>query len=295
MWGLSNREIATVLWIVGFLAVSFGNADVRRAFYNLLPALFRWKVIGVFVGFAVYVTLWVWLLSEIGIWNPALLKDTIVWWFVSGAVLVVRSLEIAKDPQFVKRTVIELFTANAFLALYFELYSFSLWVELILQPFLVTLALMLFVSRSDPKYAQVLACLNYVTAIVGINLFLLTGWYLIRDHSDLNPTMVALIFCVPVVLTVVSLPYAYGFALIAQYENVFLNMFFRNSWKPVPWSVKYAVILTYKADLHALRTMNARCTAAIARSETYRQARNESRKCRISEASVNSVPLARRP
>src|SRR2546425_11566331 len=83
----SNRDIASLVWLAAVVGFVPWRRDTREAVVAALRIL--WGKLAVLIAvFALYIGLVVLGGQSLGIWNLALLKETVAWWLVPGMVLL---------------------------------------------------------------------------------------------------------------------------------------------------------------------------------------------------------------
>lgn len=90
MGPFNNREIATGVWLLVALVFVLQKGGVGRSLFGVLAAFFHPKVFASVILMILYITAVAMALSSIGIWSTALLKDTIMWFIISGIALMIR-------------------------------------------------------------------------------------------------------------------------------------------------------------------------------------------------------------
>lgn len=273
MFGLSNREIAILIWsIMGFLFV-IRNQPVREALGACYRAFRNAKVWCTFVLFAFYIFACTAAASIIGLWNSALLKDSVLWFFFSGFVLLLNAVDDAKTPQFFRQTLRGLVSMSAIFTFIMNLESFTLPVELVLQPLSFAIVMCILISQTKEKYRTVHKLFVTMITLIICGTMYNTIRILVHERNNIDYGNVTKLFALPVWLTLVAIPIIFLFALIATYEDVIVRMSFRTRDRSVPFHSKFTLILTLKWRLHDLRAMDAKAMADMARSSTYREAR----------------------
>lgn len=190
---LTNREIATlIIFGLGFVFVVFklGLRKSAATVVDLVKAL-HWKVLlttGLYVVYAVGV---VWAASAIGIWEPVLLKDTVIWVVFSGLPVLFRAHKVNDGQLLVKRTLAETFGVSFFIVFYVNLHSFSVLWDVVLQLALTFLVLLELVARHQGEKTRPVAtgASFLITVIAIFLLWTTTSWVIGNwesvDHSQL--------------------------------------------------------------------------------------------------------------
>src|SRR5687768_1337759 len=81
---ITTRELASIILLLVLLFWSLPRRDVRAAMAGVAKAFLERKVLSVFILYALYIAAWTWVAAQRGIWEPSLLKDTVVWFVVTG-------------------------------------------------------------------------------------------------------------------------------------------------------------------------------------------------------------------
>lgn len=220
----NNREIATGIWLV-IAAVWFGkNVGVREAVSRMLKMFLEPKIAVPILLMAGYLWLGVLLLSRLHLWNGSLLKDTIYWFLLTGFVLFMNIMGNKEPIPFLKKTVVRCVAVTVFIEFLLNLYAFPLLGELVLIPVLAFLGAASVITENKPEYASVRQLFDGIQSIIGI---LLVG-YVIRiiylHHSELISRDVLISILLPILLTILFLPFLYLSKLVADYELLFLHL-----------------------------------------------------------------------
>lgn len=164
-----------------------------------------------------------WLGARLGLWEPTLLKETVLWTLLSGLGLLAGTTAAIKQSGWFRRTVLATVGATAVLELVVNAKSFPLVVEVLLQP-VVFLAIVLPVVARDPEHRPVRSLAGWVAALVG---FAALGWTVLAvieqwaeiDHGQ--PLREAVL---PVWLTIGAVGFLYPFTLYMTYEQLLKRM-----------------------------------------------------------------------
>jgi hypothetical protein len=120
----------------------------------------------------IYITIVVFGLFKIGLWESNQLKNTIIWAISVGTLSLFKINLIRKDPHFFKNSVLDNFKLIAIVQFVVGVYTFSFLVELLLIPVLGILGAMLALSQTDEKYHLVKKILNgIITTLSAIFIF----------------------------------------------------------------------------------------------------------------------------
>ncbi len=154
MGTITNRELASLIWIAVLLVVTMTRASGRASIVGVLNAFLNIKIIVPLLLFAAYVAGWVWLAEYIGLWEGVLIKDTIIWFVVAGLPLFMQSTQVGQDEDFFHRSLRRIFSLTIFLEFFLNIMGFSLLTEIVVLPIITVFTLMPIVVGKKPEYAQ---------------------------------------------------------------------------------------------------------------------------------------------
>ena len=226
---LNNREIAIALWLLAVSIYIFSSskmAEVRNAFKGVLAALFVRKIMNFLCLMVAYMVIVIYWISELGLWNVEQLKNTIFWCVSVGFMSLFKLEKIKKDKHFFKHSVLGNLKLLAILKFVFGVYTFSLWVEVLLVPVLALLGVMLAISESNKKHHQIKVFLEYCLSSFGMVLIVYTLYMLITDFGEFGKEKTAYDFFVPPLLTLCYLPFVFFMLVYSTYEQVFIRLRF---------------------------------------------------------------------
>jgi len=218
----SNRELATVIWIVVFLIITVITSSIRRASGSLLNAFFSWKIQKQVILSALYSSLIIYLLERLGYWNFTMLKDTIFWFFFSALIVLYKAVDKSKE----ERVFYILFSENIKVILIVEfivnLHNFHLIFEIFIIPiaFLLTLLDYALEKSLDKKYK-----ISFATTFTGIIALLsltltVIEFFANKENYIIIDTLKS--FLSPIIYASLLIPWAYFVAVLTRYETVFV-------------------------------------------------------------------------
>lgn len=226
---LNNREIAISLWLLAISAYIFSSskmAEIRTIFKGILSAFFARQIISVFCLMFAYMAIVIYWLSELDLWNFEQLKNTVFWCASVGFMSLFKLEQIKKDKSFFKHSVIDNLKLLAILQFIVGVYTFSLWVEVLLVPVLVLIGAMLAVAETDKKYHQVKVLLEYFLSLFGVAVIVYTLYMLTTNFGEFGREKTAYDFFVPPLLTLCYLPFVFFMLIYTTYEQVFVRLKF---------------------------------------------------------------------
>jgi hypothetical protein len=218
---LNNREWAILIWSVGILSILMVRREICSSIVDLFRTLIEPQILIPLFGMTGYVALEVWLGYKAWLWRSEFTKDTIIWFVISALALFFRFDRASKQPHFFRRRLVAAFSITVFLEFFTNLFVLNLIAELLLQPFLVILALLAAMAESDDRLRIMRKPLNALLAVIGLSLFLFSVRQVFLVWSQLDKPAVALQAALPIWLTIGLLPYIYLLSLYANYQSAF--------------------------------------------------------------------------
>src|ERR1035437_3806685 len=134
---LDNREWATLIWLTLGVLWMLSRPDFRPSVKSFLGVLLHPKILVCEVALAACVFGLVMFGKAAGIWTDDLASATVVWFLVSGMVLLMRSTGVSEESGFLRRTLLRAVGVGVVVEGFVNLYVFPLPVELFLVPVLV--------------------------------------------------------------------------------------------------------------------------------------------------------------
>ena len=177
----SSREIAVAIWAGVFLFAGLLSSDVRLSFFSVARAFFRSRIL-VWIGLMLlYTAGMVGLLYIVNLWNVTLLKDTLLWFGLTGFVIAF-SYATSRYSESIFSTI----AADSFkVVIVFEFlvntYTFPLAVELVMIPVIVVATMLYEFARRQGN--EVVA--KFLLAALAVTGFNILGWSLWLARSDL--------------------------------------------------------------------------------------------------------------
>lgn len=224
----NNREIAIGFWLLAisvYVFLSPKMVEVRNSFRNLLAAFFVKKIMSVLGLMVMYMAFVVYFLSELDLWNNDQIKNTIFWCASFGFISLLNIESIKKDKSFFKHSVIDNLKLLAILQFVVGVYTFPIWIEILLVPVLTLIGAMSAIAESS-KHQHVKTLLEYCLSIFGIILIIYTLYMLTTSFGEFGNEKTAYDFFVPPLLTLFYLPFIFFMLVYSTYEQVSIRLIF---------------------------------------------------------------------
>lgn len=221
---LSNREIATAIWLAILLAHAFTKTDVRQASARVVELFVHPKILVPVMVLLAYTAGVTWILFRVGLWVPSLLKDTVLWFTLTGFGVFMSAVTSNSPDRVIASSIRDSLKVVVVLEFLVNAHTYSLLAELIFVP-AVTLILMLdVVALADEKYSAVAKVLNWAQILVGLGIIVDTAWWAIANYTTLRSLDALRTIALGPILSAVFIPVIHLFVLYANYERVFVRL-----------------------------------------------------------------------
>lgn len=219
---LNSREDALLLWGAAMVAfLLWTNArTMAGAVLSVLGTLWP-KLLGLYLATYLFAGLLVWLAWKLGLWHSTAAKTT-VYWFLGTALVLVGGALTTRDfgaylgavvvPRVVAVTVAIEFIAN--------LHALPLAVEFVAVPLAVLSGGLQALVERDPEADAVQRRMAFGVPVGIVLLYLANFVYRVaNDFDEFATRETAEDFLVAPVLTVLLIPWLYGWARFARWEQ----------------------------------------------------------------------------
>ncbi|WP_324718073.1 hypothetical protein U7230_07360 [Carboxydochorda subterranea] len=221
----STREIATAIWLVVFLVLVLRKAEVRHEVAGVLRAGAHPKIVLPIVCLAAYTALAVWALRTVSLWNPALLKETVLWFVLTGLATASEAITSASPHRVIRTAVRDSLRVVVLFEFLVGSYTFPLFWELILVPLVVIVSMMDIVARRDRKSSEIAAFLHWIQVVVGLAIVGSALYQAAIDYATLVSPGTLRIIALGPILTLMFIPAIYVLLLCTNYEEAFIGLY----------------------------------------------------------------------
>jgi hypothetical protein len=221
---LSNREIATLIWIGLFLTWTLAMPKFRQPLGRVIGAFFQPVILRVVAMAALYIMGTVGLLKWRGIWTSDFIYSTLNWAITFALVTMFEAHKLASDNRRIGKIIRDVMSVTAVLIFIIELHSFSLVVELIALPVLTVITLMHELAKMKEEHAAAEKLLGAILAIVGLSYLGISLWQTWVGSEEINGLNTLRAFIIPILLSLLFLPFLFGLGVYMAYERVFASL-----------------------------------------------------------------------
>lgn len=253
---LSNREWAYLVWVVAFIGYALIKDKKRQlaaGIRNILCAFFEPKIFIVLAFASIWITFCVCMLHYIGAWEISNIKTTLLWAVTFAFVTLFDIGRISEDEIYFRKTVRDTLGAMAAITFIAESYSFSFAIELILIPFLVVITGIHILSEKKPEHASVHKLAGAILAVIGV-VYIGYGLYMAGNDFQAFATLNTLRdFLLPIILSLLFLPFLYVVSVIVSYELTFVRLHWALKDSDLRRYAAFWAIINFRFDLKGLR------------------------------------------
>ncbi len=215
---LNNREIALLVWMGLAFGLPMLIPSVRRAFGGVVRAFLQPPILWCIGVSAAYAAACVAALAAVDLWELLNLKTTIVW-FVSFT--IVATMEATRAGESLRRLPVlakETIAVTALVVFIAETYPFPLWGELLFIPLVVLVSLCAEIAKRKPELARTVPVFTFLQAVLGLWALSYAVWQAASDLSRLVTMDNLREFVVPILLSLMFLPFLFFLTLFVAYQ-----------------------------------------------------------------------------
>lgn len=250
---LNNREIAILVSVSVVLLILCLKRELRRSLLDVVRAFLNRHFLGFFSLAFLWMAVCVYVLYRVELWEEANLKTTIVWGLTFALGSMFSLPKIRSDKFYFSGIAADAVKLTAVVVFVTSLYSFPLWVEILLVPFVAFVAVLNAYSSRDEKNALVARLLGGVIAIVGFVYFGNAIYQIFRDFSSFANSVNFKEFFAPVILTFLFFPFLYLFGIYDSYDRAFALIGLRLEDEGVARYAKRTALRLFRADVELMQ------------------------------------------
>ncbi len=248
---LNNRELALLIWIFFAIIWCITYSKTRKPFFQLCKAFFAWKLTLSYLLMFTYITCVIFALKLINIWNVDHITLTVLW-SICVAFVMLFNFQKANEPGFFKKSIKDNVKWLVFLEFFTNIYVFNFWIEFIIVPVAGIIGGMKALTEGDKEYEIVDKFLNFILIVAGLVLLIFSSYKVVTNFKNFATTENLEDFYMPILLSILFIPFVYIAALIAAYEMHFTKLQFFVPDKAVLRYAKFRTMLSIKFNLAKL-------------------------------------------
>ncbi len=251
----SNRETALFVWVFAILGVLILKKENWKLVLAICKAFFVKKLLILFISFIAYTTLCFFALFKVGFWDSTLIKDSIFWTF-GFALLTIFNTNKAKSKAYFKDIFIGALKWTVMIEFILSFYTFSLSMELLILPIVTFAVIVQAFSKTDAQYNQVGNSAKSLLSVIGIIVFAYVIFKTFTLSSALMTADNLKSFVLPIVMTILFMPFIYVLALFIQYEELFVRLDFISGDREQQIKIKRQILKIANIDLDKLMNIS---------------------------------------
>lgn len=184
------------------------------------------------------------------LWNLSLIKDTTLWFVTFSFLTLFKSIEAKSFRDFIP-IINDIFKLTIFIEFVTNFSSFGLITEIIMLPIITFIVALNFLSEKDNN-KKLSTFLSNTLAIIGLVYFSFSLIQTLRNYSKFTSFENLNLFILPVILSLLIIPFFYLITLYNQYEQIFLRVKFMTKSIPNQNKIKRDIILKAKLNLNTV-------------------------------------------
>lgn len=218
----TTRDVAIAFWTTVLLIWALRKPDIRRNLGAALKvAATLWRR---FLALLLYVGLAIWACWSIGLWTPELLKDSALWFVLSGGALAFSQMQIHTEPGTWSARIKEQIGIVVVVEYVVNTYTFSLPVELVLVPGLGLVAMLDVFARHDPRHASVAKLPGCVQSTLVLGVGVSAIWTAVSHAPEFGSAATFRAIAIIPTLSALLVPFIYTVAIFTAYEQLWSHI-----------------------------------------------------------------------
>ena len=253
----STRELSVILWGIAFLVFVIWRQEVLNSILNLIKVFVSKSILTYTGSMFLYVASNIVLLNRVGFWDSSMLKDTIIWFSTVALVMFINITKINNIGYFMnvlkdcaKGTLILEFLVN--------LYTFNIFIELIFIPIITLLVLTREYAKYQKENIQVHMFLDRSISFIGYLILLFVIYKSVVSYSTLFTIAHLKDLLLPILLTILFLPFIYIFTLYCNYESLFVRIKFMTNDIQIKKKLKRNILLIANINLNKVKSIDSK-------------------------------------
>lgn len=223
----STREIAIAVWIAIALILCLLSSKIRKELLGVVKLACTPKLSIPFIGMLAYAAFFVFLLTFISFWKWKYIKDISIWVIFAGIPACYKAIGDKIDEHYFRNMFLANLKFVALIDFIVSTFTFSFIAELIIIPSILFLALLDAVASTKSEYVLVKKLTSFLILSVGLAIIAFSLKEAISSYQMLGAIDLLVSFCIPIIFSALYIPVAYGFAVYAKYEMLFIRMSFK--------------------------------------------------------------------
>ena len=239
----STRELVFIIYLTILAFWVIAKKSIRDSLFDLIKFALSPKLLVPFTILIFYSSIIIYILHCLSLWDLAYIKDIILWILFSGVPVCFNSINSSVEDHYFKHMITDNITFAVLAEFFIATFPFNFLIELILQPVFIALISIQIRSKYREEYRAVT---NYFLSIFSL---IIIGHIIIqvfKEYTQFNFIQTAITLALPLILSILYLPFAYFLALYSKYEILFVRMKSKLAHNKLTFAHIYKVILACK-------------------------------------------------
>ncbi len=263
----NNRELATFLWVLILIVAFLFHKKIRSSIVTVIKAFFQKYILLVFLLMLLYISLQIFLLYNVMLWDFSLVKDTVYWILGIASVLLVNVDKATKNRLYFKNLVLNGIKLVIIIEFIANIYTFNFVVELFIFPIISFFVIIAAFTEIKKEYLTVNQMANVIIGVFGFIVVIFFFVNLISDFQNFWVLDNLRAFLLPILLVITFIPFLYLVAIYMAYELLFarLDIFLKKD-KDVAKYAKKQIFLLCNIKLSRLHRFMRENTSKLTKS-----------------------------
>ena len=222
----TTRELAIALWVVIIFAFCVFWKKTRKNVWDVIKSVFCKKFVHLYLFVIVYSALIIYVLYLLKYWDWFLLKDSILSMLFIALVSCFKIISNKDRTKFLKELIIDAIKWTVIVQFITSTYTFNFFVEFVVWFVLVFVGLISAVAERDEKNKAVVKLCNALLAIYGLISIIFSLNQAIVDYQNFITLDTLKSFLLPIIMSLLYLPFIYFFSMHCLYEEIFIRLKF---------------------------------------------------------------------
>lgn len=218
-----NREFSFLVLMALVVVAILWRAGLAAS-WNLVRNVFQRPILRLLGAVLCYVLMCVWLLSIPGWWQWSNLKSTLIWAGSFALVAVFNYEKVELGRSYFRSTLIESIGITALLSFLSSTYVFGLFAELAIAFALAALVALNVLTGRDERLKGVQTVAAALLATLSLFMLGNSVYHIVTEFDQFATSHTAREFILPVMLTLMFMPFLYGMYVYATYDEVFSSL-----------------------------------------------------------------------
>ncbi|WP_295754440.1 hypothetical protein [uncultured Holdemanella sp.] len=227
----TNRELAIATWLILFIilisTLSIHNQELRKSIFDVFKTLLSKPLRILIITLVIYFLVVTYLFSILSFWKNTYLKDIVLWFTLSGIYFVMKSVDSDNSGHYIRNYIKQNIQFSIFINFIVSYFTFSYFVELLLQLFLCLLIIFNVFTKEKIEYKIVYDLSNILLVILGLYFYAKAFGSILTQYDELLNLDTFISFLIPFIYMIVFIPLAFFFEVYAMYETLFLRLSFK--------------------------------------------------------------------